>query len=211
MKIAIIGATGNIGSRIVKEALSRGHEVTAISRNSAKITETHTNLHVISCDIFKTSELSRHLKNKDVVISAYAPAYENVNQLVDATKSLIEVAKNAQVKHLIVVGGAGSLEVAHNTLLLDSANFPDAWRPIARAHKEAMQLYEAEKMLNWSYVHPAAIIEPGLRTGKFRIGGSKLLADEMGNSKISIEDYAIALIDEAENPKHVGKRFGVAY
>lgn len=211
MRIAIIGATGNIGSRVVTEALGRGHEVTAISRNSAKITEVNKQLHVISCDIFKTSELSKHLKNQDVVISAYAPSYENVGQLVDATKSLIEVAKKAKVKHLIIVGGAGSLEVAHNTLLLDSPDFPVAWRPIAMAHKEAMHLYEAEKMLNWSYAHPAATIEPGMRTGKFRIGGSTLLADEMGNSKISIEDYAIALIDEAEKPNHIHKRFVVAY
>jgi putative NADH-flavin reductase len=211
MKIAIIGASGNIGSRIMKEALSRGHEVTAIIRNVARLTEKNKNMHVISCDILKTTELSQHLKNQDVVISAYGPTFENPNQLVDATTSLIEAAKKAQLKHLIAVGGAGSLEIAPDSLLLDSPHFPESWKPIARAHKQALHLYEREKELNWSYVHPAAMIEAGNRTGKFRIGGSKLLADEHGNSKISMEDYAIALVDEAENPKHLHKRFVVAY
>ena len=211
MKIAIIGASGNIGSRIVKEALQRGHEVTGISRNTSKITEKNSKLHLVNCDIFNPSELGKHLENKDVVISAYAPAFENVGQLVDATNTLIDVAKKAKVKHLIVVGGAGSLEVAHNALLLDSPQFPDAWRPIARAHKEALHLYEAEKSLNWSYAHPAAVIEPGSRTGKFRLGSNQLLVDVQGNSKISIEDFAIALLDEAEIPKHIQKRFVVAY
>ncbi len=211
MKIAIIGASGNIGSRVMKEALSRGHEVTGISRNTSKIVEKNSKLKLINCDIFNTSELGKHLQNQDVVISAYAPAFDNVGQLVDATNSLIEVAKNAKVKHLIVVGGAGSLEVAHNSLLLDSPQFPDAWRPIAKAHKDALDLYEAEKSLNWSYAHPAAVIEPGNKTGKFRVGGNQLLADEHGNSKISIEDFASALLDEAETPKHIQKRFVVAY
>ena len=211
MKIAIIGASGNIGSRVMKEALSRGHDVTGISRNTSKITEKNSKLKLINCDIFNPSELVKHLENKDVVISAYAPAFENVGQLVDATNTLIDVAKKAKVKHLIVVGGAGSLEVAHNALLLDSPQFPDAWRPIARAHKEALHLYEAEKSLNWSYAHPAAVIEPGSRTGKFRLGSNQLLVDVQGNSKISIEDFAIALLDEAEIPKHIQKRFVVAY
>jgi uncharacterized protein len=211
MKIAIIGASGNIGSRVMKEALSRGHEVTAISRNSSKITEKNSKLQLISCDIFNTSELEKHFENKDVVISAYSPSFEKADQLIEATKSLIEVAKKAKVKHLIAVGGAGSLEVAHNQLLLDSPHFPEAWRPIARAHKQALHLYEAEKTLAWSYAHPAALIEAGQRTGKFRLGGNQLLADEQGVSKISMEDYAIALLDEAENPKHIHKRFVVAY
>jgi len=211
MKIAIIGASGNIGSRVMKEALSRGHDVTGISRNTSKITEKNSKLKLINCDIFNPSELVKHLENKDVVISAYAPAFENVGQLVDATNTLIEVAKKAKVKHLIVVGGAGSLEVAHNALLLDSPQFPDAWRPIARAHKEALHLYESEKSLKWSYAHPAAVIEPGSRTGKFRLGSNQLLVDVQGNSKISIEDFAIALLDEAETPKHIHKRFVVAY
>jgi uncharacterized protein len=211
MKIAIIGASGNIGSRIVKEALSRGHEVTAICRNISKLTEKNQKLQAISCDVLNLKELSKQLANHAVVISAYGPSFENPDQLIDATKSLIESAKAAKVKHLIIVGGAGSLEIGPNALLLDSPHFPESWKPIARAHKLALHIYEGEKALNWSYAHPAAMIEAGSRTGKFRTGSNKLLADGEGNSKISIEDFAIALLDEAENPKHIQKRFSVAY
>jgi len=211
MKIALFGASGNIGRRILAEALSRGHEVTAIVRDPSKLNVENTNLTLAKGDIMNPNSVSINSHGHDVVISAYGPGLENVNPLIDATKSLIEGVKNAGVKRLIAVGGAGSLEVAPGLELVDALTFPDFLKPIAIAHREALKLYLDEKELHWSNAHPAAYIEPGERTGKFRIGGKQLLSDDEGNSKISMEDYAIALIDEAENPKHIQKRFTVAY
>lgn len=210
MKIALYGSTGNIGKRILHEALQRGHSVTAIVRDISKLTPAQ-NLTIVEGDIMNSRDVSEKVKGHDVVISAYGPGFTEVHKLNDATKALIAGVKHSGVKRLIAVGGAATLEVAPGVELLDSGHLPEEWKPIANAHKEALKEYTNEKELDWSYLHPAAFIEPGERTGKFRTGGRQLLTDKEGNSKISMEDYAIALIDEAENAAHIQQRFSVAY
>ncbi len=211
MKIALIGASGNIGSRILNEALSRGHQVTAIVRDTGKITTTHSNLSILAGDVFNDNDLASKIKGHDVVISSFAPGFEKPYLLIDASKAIINAAKKAGLKRLIAVGGAGSLEVAPGLQLMDTPHFPAAWKSIAKAHADALKVYLAENELNWTNVSPAALIEPGTRTGKFRLGENKLVADAQGNSKISMEDFAIAILDEAENPKYIKKRFTVSY
>ena len=211
MKIALIGASGHIGSRILNEALSRGHQVTAIVRDPAKITTTHNNLHIVAGDVLNTEELASKLKGHDIVISAFSPGFENPFLLVDASSSIIKATKKAGVDRLIAVGGAGSLEVAPGVQLMNTSHFPAAWKNIAQAHADALKVYLTETDLKWTNFSPAALIEPGTRTGKFRLGENQLVADEQGNSKISMEDYAIAILDEAENRKYIKKRFTIGY
>jgi putative NADH-flavin reductase len=211
MKIALYGATGNIGQRILKEALRRGHEVTAIVRDQNKVGAKNSKLKYVIGDILNPADVCIKSAKHDVVISAYGPGHSNPKKLVEATQSLIEGVRESGVKRLIVVGGAGSLEVSPGIQLVDTPQFPEAWKGIANAHRDALELYKKENSLDWSYASPAAFIEPGEITGKFRWGGNQLLIDEVGNSKISMEDYAIALLDEAENPNYVHKQFSVAY
>lgn len=211
MKIALYGATGNIGKRILNEALTRGHKVTAIVRDVKKIGTVHKNLTVKTGDILFTDHVSHDIAGNDVVISAYGPGFTNPQLVVQATISLINGVKQSGVKRLIVIGGAGSLTVAPGLELADSPQFPADWKPIANAHRDALKLYLDEKELRWSYASPAAFIEPGKRTGKFRWGENQLLTDSEGNSKISMEDFAIAIIDEAEQAAHIRKQFTVSY
>jgi putative NADH-flavin reductase len=131
--------------------------------------------------------------------------------LTDAARALIAGAKTARVKRLVVVGGAGSLETPEGARVMDRAGFPDAWKPIAQAHADALQVYQTEAGgLDWTYLSPAAVIHPGVRTGRYRTGGDRLVVDDQGNSHISAEDFAVALVDELERPAHVGRRFTVA-
>jgi putative NADH-flavin reductase len=209
MNVAIIGATGNVGRRILQEALSRGHEVTACVRNPSSLPFSHERLRAISFDILNADDAAAKLAGFDSVVSAYGPGFTNVRQLVDATSSLITGSKRAAVQHLVAVGGAGSLEVAPGVALLTV--LPEEWKGIAQAHADSLALYKAETELRWSYCSPAAYIEPGERTGTFRTGSNALLTDSEGNSRISMEDYAIAILDEVEQKAHVHQQFCVAY
>jgi hypothetical protein len=149
----------------------------------------------------------------DVVIYAVGPDMIKPfgTFLQDAARSLLQGLKSTTVKRLLVVGGAGSLEVAPGVVLMDTPQFPADWIPIAKAHADALAAYQAEKKLEWTHLSPAALIEPGTRTGKYRSDGEKLVSDAQGNSRISIEDYAVALLDEVEKPRHVRARFTVGY
>lgn len=209
MNIAIIGATGNVGRRILQEALSRGHDVAACVRNPSSLPSSTERLRSISFDIFNTDDVAEKLTGFDAVVTAYGPGYMNVRQLVDATSALLEGSKRAEVPHLIVVGGSGSLEVAPGVALVTV--LPDEWKSIAQAHADSLELYKAEVELRWSYCSPAAYLEPGERTGTFRMGSNALLTDNDGNSRISMEDYAIAIMDEVEQGAHVHQQFCVAY
>lgn len=214
MNIAIFGASGNIGSRIMQEALQRGHTVTALVRNPSRMSGPDTpgaTVTVRAADITDPAIVAEAVRGHDLVISAYAPPADNVDALLDATRSLLDGVKRAGVQRLIAVGGAGSLEVAPGVQLADSPYLPEPWRPIANAHRNSLNIYLDEQQVGWSYAHPAAMIEPGLRTGSFRIGEDKLLTDAEGNSRISMEDFAVAVMDEAEQSAHVRRRFAVAY
>jgi uncharacterized protein len=211
VKIALFGATGTIGQRILKEALHRGHEVTAVVRNPEKLTVQHANLRVVTGDVLKADQVADAVRGHDAVVSSIGPAPGQEQGIVDATKSLIDGVKRSGVRRLIAVGGAGSLEVAPGVQLMNTPEFPQQWKAIAQAHADALNLYRRESELEWTNLSPAALIEPGERTGKYRIGTEQLVVDEKGVSRISAEDFAIAILDEVENPKFIRKHFTVAY
>jgi uncharacterized protein len=209
MNVVLYGASGMIGSRVLNELVSRGHRVIAVVRDPSKV-PANPNVAAVKGDILDPDDVAAKARGADGVISSYSPGAGDVNDLLTATRSLIAGLHKAGVWRLIVVGGAGSLLVAPGVDLIDSGHLPEQWKAIAIAHRDALNLLR-ESDLAWTYFSPAAFIEPGQRTGRFRLGGDSLIADEQGNSRISAEDYAIALVDELENPKHVRGRFTVAY
>ena len=212
MKIAVFGATGNIGSRVITEALNRGHDVTAIMRHSEDYTLEQPHLKVARGDIFRTQDVEAAVFNHDAVVSAYNfTKGAKPSTIVEVAEPLLNGLKQAGVKRLIIVGGAGSLEVAPGLQLVDSPGFPPEFKEAALAHRDALKVYQRETELNWTYISPAAYIEPGERTGNFRRGKDKLITDEEGNSRISMEDFAVAIVDEIMNPQHLKERFTVGY
>lgn len=212
MKIAIFGAAGNIGSRVVTEALNRGHDVTAIVRHPEdyKLVEPH--LRVAKGDLFNTQDVEAAVFDHDAVVSAYNfTRGATPSTITEIIVPLTNGLKQAHVKRLIVVGGAGSLEVAPGVQSVDTPDFPAEFKPAALAHREALKIYQQEKELEWTYVSPSAYILPGERTGNFRTGKDQMLFDEPGKSEISMEDFAVAIIDEIMNPQHIRERFTVGY
>jgi len=208
MNVVLYGATGMIGSRILNELTSRGHKVTAAVRDPSRVPN-EPGVKAVKGDVLNAAEVAEVVKGADAVISAYNPL-PNAELIVDATKSLIAGLKQAGVKRFIEVGGAGSLFVAPNLRLIEAPNFPAEYRQIALTHADALEVIR-QSDLDWTYFSPAAFIQPGKRTGKFRLGDDMLIADDNGNSSISAEDYAIALVDELESPKHIRKRFTIGY
>jgi len=212
MKIAVFGAGGRIGSRIVDEALNRGHDVTAVVRHPENYTKIHEHLKVAKADLFKTQDVETGAFNQDAVVSAYSPAAGvPPSTITEVTVPLINGLKQAHVKRLIIVGGAGSLEVAPGKQLVDTPDFPEAYKPASLAHSEALKIYQKEKDLDWTFVSPSAVIMPGERTGKFRTAANQLLTAANGKSYISMEDFAAGIIDEIENPMHIREIFTIGY
>jgi uncharacterized protein len=212
MKISIFGAGGRIGSRIVEEALNRGHDVTAVVRHPENYKVIKPHLKIAKGDIFNSQDVETGAFDQDAVVSVYNYTHgAPPSTITEVVVPLINGLKQAQVKRLIIVGGAGSLEVAPGVQLVDTLDFPEAYKPSALAHREALKLYQKEKELEWTYVSPSAEIGPGERTGKFRTGGDQLITNEQGKSFISMEDFAVAVMDEIEKPKHIRQRFTVGY
>jgi putative NADH-flavin reductase/pimeloyl-ACP methyl ester carboxylesterase len=210
MKIALFGAGGHIGRRILEEALSRGHQITAVVRDSTRLSLSHERLNFVTGDVLDPASVATAVAGQDVVISAVGPGPNSSPQMVvDAARSLIGGLTRAGVRRLMVVGGAGSLEVAPGVQLVDTPEFPAAWRAIALAHREALEVYRSAD-LDWTYLSPPTFIEPGRRTGRYRLGSDQLLTNEQGESRISMEDYAVALLDEGESPQFVRRRMTVA-
>jgi len=203
MKVAVVGATGNAGSRIVSELLQRGHHVTAIVRNPEKV-PAKPNLTASKGDVFDTDGLAGLLRGHDAVVST-------VHFTASDPEKLIAAVKASAVPRYIVVGGAGSLEVAPGLKLFDTPNFPAAYLAEARKGGAFLDLLRQESALNWTFISPSAFFIPGERTGKFRLGTDQLLTAPDGKSSISFEDYAVALVDELEKPAHACKRFTVGY
>jgi uncharacterized protein len=208
MNVVLYGASGMIGGRILKELLHRGHTVTAVVRNPERIAA--YGAFVVMGDVLDPRNVATVAKGKEAAISAYAPPHGDEILLSAAARSLLEGLTVAGVRRLIVVGGAGSLEVAPGIQLVDTPDFPAGFKAIALAHREVLPILKASS-LDWTYLSPAATIQPGERTGKFRLGGTQLVADEKGESRISAEDYAVALVDELENPQHIRRQFTVGY
>lgn len=215
-KIVIFGGSGMIGQRAVREALSRGHEVTAVVRDPSKVTERHTHLTVQSADVTDPAAAEKVIADADAVISAVSPrdpgseprqqVEANIDSLVAALRSLGEGAP-----YLVVVGGAGSLLLASGERLVDQPFFPDIYKVEALAHAAGLEKLRGVTDVAWTYASPAGVIAPGERTGEFRLVDDHLVTDAEGNSTISAEDYAIVLIDEVEKRAHVGRRFTAGY
>ena len=213
MKVAIIGASGNIGSFIRDEALARGHQVTAIVRHPEKITTQHPRLTVKKADILK-DKVDELVKEYDAVISAYNPGWSNpdiYNEQVRGARAIIEGVKKSGVKRLLVVGGAASLEVSPGVQLFDTMNLPEQVKGGVLATRETLYMLKNEKELEWTFLSPPQTIAPGERTGRYRVGKDQLLKNKDGESKVSTQDYAVAMIDELEQPRHIRERFTVAY
>jgi len=202
MKIAVIGASGRGGSRIVEELARRGHTVTAIARNPGKFAK-HANVTAKQGDLYD-ADFAELLRGHDAVVSA-------VHFTASDPKTLIEAVRKAGVKRYAVMGGAGSLEVAPGVQLVNTPNFPAEYKQEALKGGEFLQALRQEKDIDWTFLSPAALIDFGQRTGRFRMGGDQLLVDDKGNSTISFEDFAVAMVDELEQHKHSRKRFTVAY
>lgn len=203
MKIALIGATGNVGTRLLAEALERGHQVTAIVRHPEKLPQ-RPNLSAQRGDVNDATGLAALLTGHDAVISA--TRFETTDP-----HALIAAVKASKAGRLLVVGGAGSLEVAPGVQLVDTPAFPVAYKSEALAGRRFLDVLGGETELDWTFLSPSALLVPGQRTGKFRLGGDQLLTDENGQSTVSMEDLAVAMIDELERPRHARRRFTVGY
>jgi len=210
LRIVLYGSTGKIGRRILSEALSRGHSVTAIVRDASHERSSRSNLEYKTGDVLKAESVAAATKGNEVVISAYGPGAGDANQIITAAKSLIEGVGGNQPMRLVVVGGAGSLEVAPGLQLVDTPHFPAAHKKMALAHREALQLYRAAPF-EWTFVSPSEEINEGSRTGQYRTGGDQLLVGAQGKSHISMEDFAAAIMDEVEKPQFIRHRFTVGY
>jgi uncharacterized protein len=214
MRVALIGATGFVGSQLLNEALARGHEVTAVVRRVERLPE-RPNLTAKQVDIMDVDALAEALSGHEAVIAAFNPDRTQpgdvFERMVDGAKAIVAATKKAGVKRLLVVGGAASLEVAPGQQLFDLPGFPPEWKAGAGGTRQFLYLLKEEPDLDWTFLSPAAILQPGERTGRFRLGGDQLLVDEKGECRISTADYAVAMIDELEEPKHTRRRFCVAY
>ena len=203
MKIAVIGAYGNAGSRITAELARRGHTVTAIARNPDKIAS-QANVTAQKGDVLDQAGLARLLAGHDAAISS-------VHFTASDPIRLIGAAKDSKIGRYLVVGGAGSLEVAPGVRLVTTPGFPAQYKAEAEKGAAFLDLLLQEKELNWTFLSPSALFVPGERTGKFRLGTDQLLTAQDGKSSISFEDFAVALADEIERPAHIRKRFTVGY
>jgi uncharacterized protein len=210
MKVALYGATGKAGSRILKELESRGHQVIALVRDPAKLPHPGPGVIVIEDDLSDPKKIAAAIDGAEAVISAYGPPQEDPEAIVGVTQRQVEALSRKAKARLIVVGGAGGLNVAPGVTLVDSGYLPEPYLPIARAHIKALNVLRASP-IDWTYLAPAAYFTPGERTGKFRLGNDELIANAQQESRISMEDYAVALVDELEKPRHRRQRFSVGY
>lgn len=207
MKVVLYGASGNAGSRILHELQIRGHQVIAAVRNPEKLPAGTTS---VKDDLSSVNRVAEIITGCDAVVSAYMPPSGDTDQLVAVTGRLIDAVRKAGNPRLIVVGGAASLEIAPGLTLLASGHLPAAWLPIATSHAKALELLKSSDV-PWTYFSPAGFFEPGQRTGKFRLGKDQLITDPKGDSRISFEDYAVALVDELETPNNLRQRFTIGY
>lgn len=216
MKVALIGASGFVGNAVLNELVQRGHHVTAIARNTEKIKPAEQ-VAAVKADAMNSDELAAALKGHDAVISTYNAGWANpdlYNDFIKGSKAIQETVKKAGVKRFITVGGAGSLYIAEGVQLVDSPGFPNEWKTGATAARDYLNILKEEKELDWTFLSPAIEMHHGTsgeRKGHYRTSLETPVFDEKGKSIISVEDIAMAIVDELENPKHIRKRFTVAY
>lgn len=216
MKIALIGATGFVGTHLLEEALQRGHEVTAIVRDPSKIANPADKLTVLKGDIKNVAELAAQLKGNDVVISAFNPGWANpniYNDFIAGSKDIEAAVEQSGVKRLITIGGAGSLFI-EGKQLVDSPEFPAEYKPGATAARDYLNILKENTRLDWTFFSPAIEMHPGIttgRTGKYRLGTENPVFNESHRSILSVQDLAVVILDEAENAQFLKKRFTAAY
>lgn len=213
--VTLIGANGFVGTAILNELLNRGHKVTAIVRNPEKVSVKNDNLNVVKANVTDTEAVIEACKGKDAVISAYNPGWTNPNIYEETLRNyplILEAVKRSGVNRLLCVGGAGTLFCAPGLRVVDSGAIPEA---IMGGVKSLGEFYLNTLMnehdIDWIFFSPAGTLEPGERTGKFRLGKDDLIVDADGNSHISVEDYAVAMVDELEKPAHHYERFTIGY
>jgi len=213
--VVLIGASGFVGTAILNELLNRGHKVTAIVRDAKKMTVSNPNLTIVEADVTDTDALKEAGKGKDAVISAYNPGWKNPHIYEDTLKNyplIMESAKQAGVKRLLIVGGAGTLFYAPGKMVMDADDVPAQLLPGIKSLGEFyLNTLRKEKDIDWIFLSPAANMTPGQRTAKFRIGKDDLVVDANGDSNISVEDFAVAMVDELEQEKHHKERFTIGY
>lgn len=213
--VVLIGASGFVGTAILNELLNRGHKVTAIVRDPAKVTASNPNLKVIQADVTNTDVLIEASKGKDAVISAYNPGWKNPNIYEETLKNyplIVDSVKKAGVERLLIVGGAGTLFYAPGKMVMDADDIPAKLLPGIKSLGEFyLNTLRKENDIDWIFLSPAANMTPGERTGKFRIGKDDLVVGVNGDSNISVEDYAVAMVDELEQKHHHKERFTIGY
>jgi putative NADH-flavin reductase len=213
MKIALIGATGFVGAAVLQEALNRGHQVTGLVRHPEKLPQ-HPALTAQASDVYNTAALAEQLAGHDAIVHAFNPGWglEDIReQFIKGSQSIIDASKQAQTHRLLIVGGAGSLYVAPGVQLLDTPEFPAEYREGAEGARQALKMIQFEEALAWSFISPPALLTPGERTGKFRVGDNTLLMNGDQPASITVADLAVAIIDELERPHHLRKHFTVGY
>lgn len=218
MKVALIGATGFVGNRILSELLQRRHLVTALVRNPETL-PAHASLTPKKVDVLRTDELAQALAGHDAIVSAFNPGRQSLapdifEQHVAGHKAILAAANKSGVKRFLAVGGAASLKTRSGQEYLDSPEFPaeyEPYKPSIRGTRELYYLLQKEPHLDWVFLSPSVRVTPGTRTGKYRVGADHVLYDANGNSAISLEDYAVAMVDELEQPHHHRQRFTVGY
>ena len=217
MNIALIGASGFVGSAILKEALDRGHHVTAIVRNPENIAINHPDLRIVKADVLDTAQVATTVAGADAVISAYNPGWGNPDiyeEFIKGSRSVQAGTKTSGIKRYIVVGGAGSLEVAPGIQAVDTPEFPAAIYPGASAARDYLNIIKEEQELDWTYVSPAFEMHQGtsgIRTGHYRTDLDHAVFNKEDRSLLSVEDLALVVIDELETPKHIRQRFTAGY
>lgn len=213
--VVLIGASGFVGTAILNELLNRGHKVTAIVRDAKKMTVSNPNLTIVEANVTDTDALKEAGKGKDAVISAYNPGWKDPHIYEDTLKNyplIVESAKQAGVKRLLIVGGAGTLFYAPGKMVMDADDVPAQLLPGIKSLGEFyLNTLRKEKDIDWIFLSPAANMTPGKRTAKFRIGKDDLVVDANGDSNISVEDFAVAMVDELEQEKHHKERFTIGY
>lgn len=212
MKFVLIGATGFVGKAIAKEASDRGHEVTAVARNIENVPDL-AGVKWVQADVFKQSELSDIIKGHDGVISAYNPGWHNpsiYNDFLKGSEAIQTATFTAGVRRLLVIGGAGSLYI-NGKQLVDSAGFPKEWLPGAKAARDYLNILKEEQQLDWTFLSPAIELVPGERTGQFKLADESPVFDHTGRSYISVQDLAVAALNEMEKADYIRKRFTLGY
>ena len=212
MKIALIGATGFVGSAVLTELLHRGHAVTALARHPDKITA-RPGLTVVQADALDTAQVARAVAGHDAVVSAYNPGWKEpaIHDLfLQGTRAIVAGVKQAGNVRVLIVGGAGSLHVAPGVQLVDTPTFPAEYKQGALAAREALRIVEGDAALDWSFVSPPVFLAPGERSGAYRVGADEVLMDGQQPAGISVADLAVAIVDELEQRRHLRRRFTVA-